>query len=267
MNQHDRVTGADSGPPAGTSRFTFAGSGGDDLDGRLEIPEGELLGLAVFAHCFTCGKDILAATRISRALAGCGIGVLRFDFTGLGGSDGDFANTHFSSNVDDLVVAADALRTAYHAPRLLIGHSLGGAAVLAAAHRIPEVEGVVTIGAPADPAHLEHLLSGSLQEIESEGEATLTLAGRSFTIRRQFLTDIREQMQPERIADLKRDLLIMHSPVDAVVGIENAGQIFAAAKHPKSFLSLDRADHMLSRREDSQYVARIIAAWGEHLVQ
>ena len=220
----------------------------------------------MFAHCFTCGKDVAAATRIARGLARRGIAVLRFDFTGLGNSDGDFANTHFSSNVADLVAAADALRDRLEAPRLLIGHSLGGAAVLAAAHLIPEVTGVVTIGAPADPAHVEKLLVGSREEIDREGQAAVKLAGRTFTIRREFLADIRDQMQPERIAGLRRALLVMHSPVDAVVGVDNARQIFKAARHPKSFLSLDQADHLLSKRADSDFVAAVIAAWGERLL-
>ncbi len=261
-----KLMGQPERPPAGPSKFSFQSADGLGLAGRLEAPEGDIKGFAVFAHCFTCGKDVAAATRIARGLAAHGVAVLRFDFTGLGNSDGDFANTDFSSNVADLAAAADALRSRFEAPRLLVGHSLGGAAVLAAAQAIPEVTGVVTIGAPADPAHVEHLLKGSLEEIERDGAAPVELAGRSFTIRREFLHDVRDQLQFEKIAGLRRALLIMHSPVDTVVGVDNARQIFEAARHPKSFLSLDQADHLLSKRADSEFVAAVIAAWGERLL-
>lgn len=250
-----------------TQKVTFENASGHKLAALLDLPEGdEPFAYALFAHCFTCSKDIAAASRISRALAERGIAVLRFDFTGLGNSDGDFANTHFSSNVADLVAAADALRTRFEAPRLLVGHSLGGAAVLAAAHAIAEVQGVVTIAAPADPAHVEHLMTGSLEAIERDGQAEVDLAGRTFTIRREFLTDIREQMPVARLAELRRALLIMHSPVDTIVGIDNARRIFEAARHPKSFLSLDQADHLLGKRADSEFVAAVIAAWGQRLL-
>jgi putative redox protein len=250
-----------------SSKFEFPNAEGLTLAGALEAPEGDLAAYAVFAHCFTCGKDIAAATRIARALARRGIAVLRFDFTGLGNSDGDFANTHFSSNVDDLVAAADALRSEYAAPTLLIGHSLGGAAVLATAHRVPEVRGVVTIGAPAEPSHVANLLQGSREQIEAEGEAPVTLAGRTFTIRREFLHDIEQHALAEHIGQLRRSLMVMHSPVDSIVGIDNARQIFAAARHPKSFLSLDQADHLLGKRADSEYVAAVIAAWASRLLE
>jgi putative redox protein len=253
-------------PPAGGSRFAFPNAQGIELAGALETPRDTLRGYAVFAHCFTCGKDIAAASRIARALAQRGIAVLRFDFTGLGSSDGDFANTHFSSNVDDLVAAADALRARHAAPDLLIGHSLGGAAVLAAAHRVPEAKGVVTIGAPSEPDHVLHLLEGSRADIERDGQAPVNLAGRTFTIRREFLEDLERHTLAEHIAGLGRSLMIMHAPFDRIVGIDNARQIFEAAKHPKSFLSLDDADHLLSRREDAAYVGAVIAAWGERLL-
>jgi ADP-ribosylglycohydrolase/pimeloyl-ACP methyl ester carboxylesterase len=253
-------------PPAGRSKFEFPNQEGLTLAGALEAPDGEARGYAVFAHCFTCGKDIAAAARIARALARRGIAVLRFDFTGLGNSDGDFANTHFSSNVDDLVAAANALRSRYGAPALLIGHSLGGAAVLAAASRIAEVKGVVTIGAPAEPSHVAHLLEGSLQQIEEEGQAPVNLAGRTFTIRKDFLEDIEQHKLVQQIGALRRSLLVMHSPLDTVVGVDNARQIFEAAKHPKSFISLDKADHLLQERADSEFVAVVVAGWADRLL-
>jgi putative redox protein len=215
----------------------------------------------VFAHCFTCGKDGFAAARISRALNEHGIAVLRFDFTGLGESGGDFSNTTFSSNVDDLVHAADYLRDNFAAPSILIGHSLGGAAVLAATSRIPETRAVATIGAPADPGHVLLSFNGSRAEIEQRGEADVTLGGRTFRIRRQFLDDIAEQSQFERIRRLHAPLLVFHSPTDETVGVENARLIFDAAHHPKSFIALDGADHLLTNRTDARYVATMLAAW------
>ncbi|HSR70418.1 MAG TPA: bifunctional alpha/beta hydrolase/OsmC family protein [Acidobacteriota bacterium] len=247
-------------------KFTFDNGRGESLAARLERPR-EPLAYALFAHCFTCSKDIAAASRISRALCGQGIGVLRFDFTGLGNSDGDFSNTNFSSNVEDLVAAAAALGERLQAPRLLIGHSLGGAAVLAAASSIQECRAVATIGAPADPGHVEHLLQSKLDEIEEEGSATVVLAGREFRIKKQFLEDIRSQSLQERIGQLKRALLIFHSPLDKIVGIDQAAAIFSAAKHPKSFVSLDDADHLLNDQRDSQYVARVLAAWASRFLQ
>jgi putative redox protein len=261
-----RLLGRPEAATAKGGKFEFANADGVQLAGALAMPDGEPRAHAVFAHCFTCGKDIAAATRIARALARRGIAVLRFDFTGLGNSDGDFANTGFSSNVDDLVAAADALRERHAAPALLVGHSLGGAAVLAAAHRVPEVRGVVTIGAPAEPSHVLRLLEGSREAIEREGTADVNLAGRTFPISRSFLRDLEQQTLADRIADLGRDLLIMHAPADDVVGIDNARQIFTAARHPKSFLSLADADHLLTRRVDSTYVADVIAAWAGRLL-
>src|SRR5215510_6377 len=252
-----------------TTRFeklTFAGSQGASLAGRLELPEGEPRAFALFAHCFTCTKDIFAAGRIAEGLARHGIAVLRFDFTGLGASGGDFAHTNFTSNVDDLVKAADFLRENYSAPKILIGHSLGGAAVLAAAQRVPETAAVATIAAPADPAHVAHLLTDKREEIETKGEAEVLLAGRPFRIKKQFLDDIAKQNSAAALADLGKALLIFHAPRDQIVGVENAGLIFGAARHPKSFVSLDDADHLLSRRADAMYVADVLAAWATRYI-
>jgi putative redox protein len=223
-------------------------------------------GCALFAHCFTCTKDILAAKRIAAGLAAAGVGVLRFDFTGLGSSEGEFANTNFSSNIEDLVHAAAYLRANFVAPQLLIGHSLGGAAVLAAAAEIPEAKAVVTIGAPADIAHVLHQFGGSLDEIRQKGEARVTLTGRQFTIRRSFIEDAEGHRLTNRIATLGKALLVMHAPLDAVVGIDNASKIFLAAKHPKSFVSLDDADHLLSDASVAAYTARVIVAWASKYI-
>ncbi len=242
-------------------KITFTGAGGERLAARLDLPLGKPRAYALFAHCFTCSKDIFAAARVSRGLAERGIAVLRFDFTGLGASEGEFANTDFSSNVDDLVAAADFLRQKFQAPALLVGHSLGGAAVLAAAHRVPEVTAVATIAAPADPVDVARHFAPVRHEIEVRGEAEVILGGRTFRIRKQFLDDIAAQPLAEHIASLRRALLIFHAPRDEVVGIENATRIFQAAKHPKSFISLDDADHLLTRREDAEYVAEVLAAW------
>jgi uncharacterized OsmC-like protein/fermentation-respiration switch protein FrsA (DUF1100 family) len=244
-----------------TERFQFVGSEGHKLAAALDTPDGQIRAYALFAHCFTCGKDVLAAKRIATALADSGIAVLRFDFTGLGSSEGDFANSTFSSNVADLVRAADYLRTTKKAPALLIGHSLGGAAILAAAEQIPDATAVVTIAAPSDPSHVTGLLAGSLEDIRKQGKAEVSLAGRPFTIKQEFLDDIAEQSLMARIAGLRKALLIMHSPTDDTVGIDNATRIFVAARHPKSFVSLAGADHLLSNRRDSTYVANVIAAW------
>jgi uncharacterized OsmC-like protein/alpha/beta superfamily hydrolase len=239
----------------------FPGALGTLLAARLDLPASTPLAFVLFAHCFTCSKDTLAASRISAALTARGFGVLRFDFTGLGGSEGDFANTNFSSNVADLVAATAWLRDHHQAPKILIGHSLGGAAVLAAAAQVPEAAAVATISAPFDPAHVRHLLQSAAAEIETEGEAEVMLAGRNFRIRKQFLDDIASHNSRGYIAALRRALLIFHSPRDATVDIENAALIYAAAKHPKSFVSLDNADHLLTRKEDAAYVASVLAAW------
>jgi alpha/beta superfamily hydrolase len=244
-------------------RTDFTGAQGQLLAARLDVPTGEIRAYALFAHCFTCGKDIFAASRIAQALTEHGIAVLRFDFTGLGASEGEFANTNFSSNVADLVAAVAHLRQRYQAPALLIGHSLGGAAVLAAAGQVPEAQAVVTIGAPSDPSHVIGLFGDQLPQIEAAGEAEVRLAGRAFRIKRQFLVDASEQKLDSKIGRLNKALLVMHSPVDHTVDIGNALHIFTQAKHPKSFVSLDSADHLLSRKSDAVYIANVIAAWSE----
>ncbi len=244
-----------------TVDVSFAGSRGLQLAARIDFPIGAPSAYALFAHCFTCSKDSKAAAYISSSLAAAGIAVLRFDFTGLGGSEGDFSNTGFSSNVEDLVAAADFLRAEYHAPALLVGHSLGGAAVLAAAAHIPEATAIATVNAPADPAHVIGNFGSSLQEIESMGEATVKLGGRPFKIRKSFIDDARSQRLQEILPKLRRALLVLHSPRDKIVDISNAEKIFVPAKHPKSFISLDDADHLLSRREDARYAGMVLAAW------
>lgn len=243
-----------------TENVAFPGHSGETLAARLDSPDTPPRAYALFAHCFTCTKDIFAAAQIARSLAETGVAVLRFDFTGLGHSDGEFANTNFSSNVGDLIAAADHLRANYAAPALLIGHSLGGAAVLAAAGDITECKAVVTIGAPDDPSHIAHLF-GDTSAIEADGEAEVSIGGRPFRVQKQFLDDISEQSLDDRIADLRKALLVMHGPFDQIVGIESAGAIFAAAKHPKSFISLDSADHLMSKREDAIYAATALAGW------
>jgi uncharacterized OsmC-like protein/alpha-beta hydrolase superfamily lysophospholipase len=243
--------------------FDFVNAHGEKLAALLDRPDGRVRAVALFAHCFTCGKDNKAARRIAEGLKLHGIAVLRFDFTGLGASEGEFANTTFSSNVDDLVAAADHLRTKLAAPAILVGHSLGGAAVLAAAHRIAEARAVVTINAPADPAHVAGLLKDQVANIDLRGEVEVTLGGRQFRVRRAFLDDIAEQMLTTRIGALHKALLIFHSPTDETVSIDNASRIFLAAKHPKSFISLAGADHLVSRASDAAYVASVIAAWAE----
>ncbi len=245
----------------GSEKVTFTGALGDRLAARLDLPAGEPKAYALFAHCFTCTKDIIAASRIAAALAEQGIGVLRFDFTGLGHSEGEFANTNFSSNVADLIEAADFLRATRQAPKIIVGHSLGGAAVLAAAPEIPEAVAVVTIGAPSAPAHVQHLSHGALEQIAAEGEAEVEIGGRLFRVKRLFLEDISQQHLSDALGKLKKALLVFHAPRDQTVGIENAGEIFAAAKHPKSFISLDDADHLLSRKADAVYVAEVLSAW------
>src|SRR6201986_2100683 len=244
-----------------TEKFQFEGEGGHQLAAALDLPDGPPAAYALFAHCFTCGKDVLAAKRIAVALTEKGIAVLRFDFTGLGSSEGDFANSTFSSNVADLVRAADHLRQTRKAPSILIGHSLGGAAILAAAGQIPEARAVVTIAAPSDPAHVTGLFADSVEDIRKNGESEVSLAGRPFRIKREFLDDIAEHGLMAHVAKLHKALLVMHAPTDDTVGIDNATRIFVTARHPKSFVSLAGADHLLTNREDSVYVADVIAAW------
>lgn len=245
-----------------TEKFTFTGKDGQTLDGRLEMPlYTKPRAAALFAHCFTCTKDSHAATRVATALAEKGLAVLRFDFTGLGGSDGEFANAGFVSNLEDLACAAKALDERGLPPVLLVGHSLGGAAVLAAAAQIPQARGVVTLNAPFDTAHVFEHFGDAIDEIEEEGEGEITLAGRKFNIARSFLEQGRDQPQGERIGKLGLPLLVMHTPQDEIVGIDNARQIFEAANHPKSFVALDGADHLLTKPGSAEYAANMIAAW------
>ncbi len=240
----------------------FPGAGGAQLAARLDLPGGQApRAFALFAHCFTCSKDTRATTLIAEALADAGIATLRFDFTGLGGSEGEFGNTDFSSNVADLVAAARWLAAAHRAPALLVGHSLGGAAVLEAAAQIPSATAVVTINAPSDPAHLGRLFAHRADEIREKGAAEVDIAGRRFTIRRELLDDLATHKITQAVAGLQRALLVMHAPADTEVSIDHASAIFVAAKHPKSFVSLDTADHLLRRREDARYAAAVLAAW------
>lgn len=240
-------------------------SGNNKLSGLLETPESNIRFYALFAHCFTCSKDVAAASRISRALTAKGVAVLRFDFTGLGNSDGDFANTNFSSNIQDLIAAADFLREGYQAPKLLIGHSLGGAAVLGVAQSVPESVAVVTIGAPSDAAHVAHNFAAHIDDINEKGEAEVSLAGRHFTIQKQFLDDINSYGNAH-ISKLKKALLVMHSPIDKTVSIKEAEKIYQAALHPKSFVSLDNADHLLTKKADAEYAADVIATWANRYI-
>jgi alpha-beta hydrolase superfamily lysophospholipase len=249
-----------------SERKDFPGADGQLLSARLDAPDGAIKAYALFAHCFTCSKDVFAASRIAQGLAAQGIAVLRFDFTGLGASEGEFANTNFSSNVQDLVAAANFMRAQLKAPTLIIGHSLGGAAVLAAAGEIAELKAVVTVAAPSDPSHVTKLFGQHLDTIHADGEAQVQLAGRPFTIKRQFLLDVAEQNLNEKTAHLQRALMVMHAPQDQTVDISNALHIFKAAKHPKSFVSLDGADHLLTRKEDAEWVAGVIAAWSARYI-
>ncbi|HEV2600598.1 bifunctional alpha/beta hydrolase/OsmC family protein [Sphingopyxis sp.] len=245
-----------------TRPFDFLNAAGNRLSGRLELPVGSTRAWALFAHCFTCGKDNIAAVRISRRLAGAGIGVLRFDFTGLGKSEGDFGAAGFSHNVDDLVAAAGAMTGAGMPPMLLVGHSLGGAAVVAAAGSLSGVHAVATIAAPFDVEHALHQFDpDGLRMIEREGSGVVAIGSRPFTVRREFVQNLREQDQGARLVALKRPLLLLHSPIDQVVGIENVTSMYLAAKHPKSFVSLDGADHLLTNARDADFAADMIAAW------
>lgn len=245
------------------TKFEFKNTAGETLNGLLERPQDnpQCTEYAIFAHCFTCGKDIISASRFSHALSDLGIGVLRFDFTGLGNSDGDFANTNFSSNVQDLIAAAKALEEQFHAPSLLVGHSLGGAAVLSAATQIPSLKAIATIGAPATARHVEHLFSNEAQKVNDEGFADVDIGGREFTIKKQFLSDLEKHSTTDYIASIKLPLLVMHSPLDRIVSVNEAGKIYRAASHPKSFISLDNADHLLLKKQDAKYAATCLAAW------
>ncbi|MGH1375844.1 MAG: alpha/beta hydrolase family protein [Alphaproteobacteria bacterium] len=244
-------------------KIIFKGGGGESLAARLDKPDGDIRAYALFAHCFTCSKEIFAASRIAQVLQNKGIAVLRFDFTGLGASEGDFANTNFSSNIEDLVSAADFMRTEFEAPSILIGHSLGGSAVLAAANQIEEAKAVVTLGSPADIDHVGHHFKDHRAEILDKGEAEVHLVGRPFTIKKQFIDDIESVKLEQSVRNLKKALLVMHAPRDETVGIENAAKIFSWAKHPKSYVSLDDADHLISRKQDAEYAANVIAIWAD----
>lgn len=244
-----------------TEKISFQGALGNTLSARLDNPQGEIKAYALFVHCFTCSKDFLAASHISSALTQKGIAVLRFDFTGLGSSEGEFSNTNFSSNIEDIKAAINFLKSKGKSPQILIGHSLGGSAVLRAAESLPDLKAIVTINAPSDPSHLRHLLKSSLPEIEAQGYAKVVLAGREFQIQKQFIDDLENHKSLSYLKDIRAALLIFHSPQDTIVDVDNAKLIFTAAHHPKSFISLYEADHLLTRPADAAYVADIIKSW------
>lgn len=244
-----------------TEKVEFEGALGDKLAGRLDSPDDDVKAYALFAHCFTCSKNLKVVGHITRMLTDEGIATLRFDFTGLGQSEGDFANTNFSSNIEDLLAAATYMKMHFESPQLLIGHSLGGAAVLQAAGRIDSVKAIATIGAPCETAHVKDNFNAYLDEIEETGKAVVQLAGRKFTIKKQFLEDIESTKMDEYIKHLNRALLVMHAPLDTTVGIDHAAHIYKLAKHPKSFVSLYGADHLLTDEKFSTYAGRIISSW------
>ncbi len=247
-----------------SKRISFKNSSGQELSAKIDLPvHGKPVACALFAHCFTCSKDLNAVRNINLGLTGLGIAVMRFDFTGLGQSEGDFSDTNFSTNVDDLVAAAEFMEKEMDAPQMLIGHSLGGAAVLSAAAKLADVKAVVTIGAPSDPVHVKKQLKGKEDEIKATGEVEVELAGRKFNIKKQFLDDIETVKLKDHLKGLGKAILVMHSPQDLTVSIDNAKDIYVAAHHPKSFISLDGADHLLSKREDSVYVGEVIASWAK----
>lgn len=248
-------------------KVKFNNAEGQQLVGRLELPINQHPhNYAIFAHCFTCNKNLSAVKNISRELTANGFGVLRFDFTGLGESEGDFENTNFSGNVEDLIHASNYLKENYTAPSLLIGHSLGGAAIIFAASKIESVKAVATIGAPSNPKHVEHLIHSNVEEIKATGKANVNIGGRPFTIKKQFLDDIETKSLPDVAKNLRKALLVMHSPQDTTVGIENAEEIYVAARHPKSFVTLDGADHLLMKKEDSVYVGSVISTWAKRYI-
>lgn len=248
-------------------KVNFLNGDGEKLSGRLELPiDQHPHNFAIFAHCFTCTKNLSAVKNISRALTSNGFGVLRFDFTGLGESEGEFADSNFSGNVDDLIYASNYLGDNYRSPSLLVGHSLGGAAVIMAARKIESVKAVATIGAPSNPDHVKHLFSNSLEEIKTSGKARVNLGGREFTIKKQFIDDIEKTTLSEVAKSLRKAIMVMHSPQDQIVGISNAEEIYKASHHPKSFVSLDGADHLLSNKEDSQYAGSVISEWAMRYV-
>ena len=247
-----------------SKKVQFTGSEGHQLAGKMDLPDsGEIRATVLFAHCFTCSKNLRVVGQISSALPEKGLGVFRFDLTGLGESGGEFADATFSNDVQDLVAAASYMRENWKAPAIVMGHSLGGAAVLQAANRIDSIEAVTTVGAPCNPQHVQHLLDEKIEEIEAKGEAVVTLAGRNFKVKKQFIDDLNEQVMDGIISNLGKALLIFHSPVDQTVGIDNAAHIYKLAKHPKSFVSLDNADHLLTQEADAQYVGSVTAAWAE----
>lgn len=249
-------------------KITFQNKEGQNLVGRLELPVNQHPhNYAIFAHCFTCNKNLSAVKNIGKALTSKGFGVLRFDFTGLGESEGDFEDTNFSGNVEDLIAAADYLKENHEAPTLLVGHSLGGAAVVFAATEIDSIKAVATIGAPSNPNHVQHLFKTGLEEIEASGKAVVNLSGRDFTIKKQFLDDLKSKSLPDTAKNLRKALLVMHSPQDDTVGIQNAEEIYIAAHHPKSFVSLDGADHLLMNRRDSMYAGEVISGWAKRYVE
>lgn len=249
-------------------KVTFQNKEGQSLVGRLELPvDQHPHNYAIFAHCFTCNKNLSAVKNIGKALTAKGFGVLRFDFTGLGESEGDFEDTNFSGNVEDLIAASDYLKEHYKAPTLLVGHSLGGAAVIFAATEITSVKAVATMGAPSNPNHVQHLFKSGLEEIEASGKAVVNLSGRDFTIKKQFIDDLESKSLPETAKNLRKALLVMHSPQDDTVGIKNAEEIYIAARHPKSFVSLDGADHLLMNKKDSIYAGEVIAGWAQRYVE
>ena len=245
-------------------KVNFENENGQRLSGMLDLPDHKPRAYALFAHCFTCSKNLKAATNITRAMADAGIGVLRFDFTGLGQSEGEFADTNFSSNVSDLLAAARFLGTEYEPPAILVGHSLGGTAVLQAAAEVPSAVAVATIGSPAEPTHVAHMFGDARAELAEQGHAEVRLGGRPFTVRQQFLDDLDAHDLPHSIGSLRKALLIMHAPLDDIVEIDNASALFMAAKHPKSFVSLDKADHLLSAARNSLYAGRLLAEWASN---
>ncbi len=246
-----------------TKKIEFKGALGDMLAGKVDTPDGEHRACALFAHCFTCSKNLKAVGHIAKALNKKGVAVFRFDFTGLGDSGGSFEDTNFSSNVDDLIAASEYMEQHMGAPQIIIGHSLGGAAVIQAAHRIESLRAIATIGAPSEPSHVEHHFESKREEIEKTGSAIVKLAGRPFRIKKQFLDDLEKSKMDNYIKNLNKALLVMHAPLDDTVGIENAAHIYKVAKHPKSFISLDKADHLLLDETYSRYVGAVISEWSE----
>lgn len=250
-----------------STKVTFMGSQGFELAARIDAPDGDIKAYGLFAHCFSCSKDLSAVNRISRALNEDGIAVFRFDFTGLGQSEGNFSNTNFTSNVNDILAAAEFMRTELSAPAIMMGHSLGGAATFLAANRVPEVQAVATIGAPANAVNVLKQFGDEIETIEQEGRADVLLGGRPFVIKKQFVDDARSQDLLSEVANLKKPLMVMHSPIDDTVDIHHARCIYEAAMHPKSFVSLDKADHLLMKNAaDSIFVARVVSAWASQYI-